>query len=163
MARAESVMTKRTFIRLRRRPPCLTSPPTRRLRSCGASPASTWLSVTKKASRAAEPLGPLVAQAATEGYTTANLTPPYHGYLLRILTEQGSSAPGGEFDHLAKGVMIGGFAIVAYPASYGVSGAMTFLISHDGVVYEKDLGPATAQLVPKMTRFDPGPGWQKVP
>ena len=108
------------------------------------------------------PLGPLVAQAATEGYTTANLT-PYHGYLFRILTGQGSSAPGGAFDYVAKGVMIGGFAMVAYPASYGVSGVMTFLISHDGVVYQKDLGPTTAQTAAKMTRFDPGPGWQKVP
>jgi len=108
------------------------------------------------------PLGPLVAQAATEGYTTANLT-PYRGYLFRILTGQGSSAPGGAFDYLAKGVMIGGFAIVAYPANYGVSGVMTFLISHDGVLYQKDLGRGTAQLAPKMARFDPGPGWQKVP
>ena len=108
------------------------------------------------------PLGPLVAQAATEGYTTANLT-PYRGYLFRILTGQGSSAPGGAFDYVAKGVMIGGFAIVAYPANYGVSGVTTFLISHDGVVYQKDLGAATAQLAAKMTRFDPGPGWQKVP
>jgi len=108
------------------------------------------------------PLGPLVAQAATEGYTTANLT-PYHGYLFRILTGQGSSAPGGTFDYVAKGVMIGGFAIVAYPAAYAASGVMTFLISHDGVVYQKDLGRATAQLAPKMTHFDPGPGWQKVP
>jgi hypothetical protein len=66
------------------------------------------------------PLGPLVAQAATEGYTTANLT-PYHGYLFRILTGQGSNAPGGAFDYVAKGAMIGGFAIVAYPATYGVS------------------------------------------
>ena len=66
------------------------------------------------------PLGPLVAQAATEGYTTANLT-PYHGYLFRILTGHGSNAPGGAFDYLAKGAMIGGFAIVAYPATYGVS------------------------------------------
>jgi hypothetical protein len=108
------------------------------------------------------PLGPLVAQATTEGYTTANLT-PYHGYLFRILTGQGRSAPGGAFDYVARGVMIGGFAIVAYPASYGVSGVMTFLISHDGVVYQKDLGPATPQLATKMTRLDPGPGWQKVP
>ena len=103
-----------------------------------------------------------VAQAATEGYTKANLT-PYHGYLFRILTGQGSSAPRGAFDYVAKGEMIGGFAIVAYPASYGVSGVMTFLISHDGVVYQKDLGPATAQLASKMTRFDPGPGWHEVP
>jgi hypothetical protein len=83
--------------------------------------------------------------------------------LFRILTGQGSSAPGGTFDYVAKGVMIGGFAIVAYPAAYAASGVMTFLISHDGVVYQSDLGPATAQLAPKMTRFDPGPGWQKVP
>ena len=108
------------------------------------------------------PLGPLVAQAATEGYTTDNLT-PYHGYLFRILSGQGSNAPGGAFDYVAKGAMIGGFAIVAYPATYGVSGVMTFLISHDGVVYQKDLGTATPQLATKMTRFDPGPGWQKVP
>ena len=106
------------------------------------------------------PLGPLVAQAATEGYTTANLT-PYHGYLFRILTGQGSSAPGGTFDYVAKGVMIGGFAMVAYPASYGVSGVMTFLISHDGVLYQKDLGRGTAQLAPKMARFDPGPAFSR--
>jgi Protein of unknown function (DUF2950) len=108
------------------------------------------------------PLGPLVAQAATEGYTTANLT-PYHGYLFRILAGQGSHAPGGSFDYVVKGRMIGGFAIVAYPANYGVSGVMTFLISHDGVVHQKDLGPATGQLAAKMARFDPGPGWQKSP
>jgi hypothetical protein len=108
------------------------------------------------------PLGPLVAQAATEGYTTANLT-PYHGYLFRILTAQGSSAPGGAFDYIVKGAMIGGFAIVAYPANYGVSGVMTFVISHDGVVYQKDLGTTTAQLALKMTRFDPGPGGRSCP
>jgi hypothetical protein len=108
------------------------------------------------------PLGPRGAPAAPEGDTTANLT-PYHGYLFRIVRGQGSSAPGGAFDYVVKGAMIGGFAIVAYPASYGVSGVMTFLISHDGVVYQKDLGSTTAQVASKMARFDPGPGWQKLP
>jgi hypothetical protein len=106
------------------------------------------------------PLGPLVAQAAREGYGDAKVR-PYRGYVFRMLRGQGAHAEGGAFDYVVKGAMIGGFAIVGYPVAYGVSGVMTFVINQDAVVYQKDLGPATAQAAAKMTRFDPGPGWTK--
>jgi hypothetical protein len=105
------------------------------------------------------PLGALVTQAAGEGYAKDTGPRPYHGYHFRILTGQGSNAPGGAFDYVVRGRMIGGFAAVAYPARYGNSGVMTFIVNHDGVVYEKDLGPDTAKLARAITRFDPGPGW----
>jgi hypothetical protein len=108
------------------------------------------------------PLGPLVAQAAREGYAESKLR-PYRGYVFRMLKAQGASAPGGAFDYVVKGTMIGGFAIVASPISYGVSGVTTFMINQDAVVYQKDLGPRTAQTVAAMKRFDPGPGWTKAP
>jgi hypothetical protein len=108
------------------------------------------------------PLGPLVAQAAREGYTESNLR-PYRGYVFRMLKAQGPNAPGGAFDYVVKGTMIGGFAIVGYPIAYGVSGVTTFIINQDAVVYQKDLGPRTAQVVAAMKRFDPGPGWTKAP
>jgi hypothetical protein len=106
------------------------------------------------------PLGPLVAQAAREGYGDAKVR-PYHGYVFRMLKGQGPHAQGGAFDYVVKGAMIGGFAIVGYPIGYGLSGVMTFIINQDAAVYQKDLGPATAQAAAKMTRFDPGPGWTK--
>jgi hypothetical protein len=108
------------------------------------------------------PLGPLVAQAAREGYSHAKVR-PYRGYVFRMLKAQGSNAAGGAFDYVVKGAMIGGFAIVASPISYGVSGVTTFMINQDAVVYQKDLGPRTAQAVAAMKRFDPGPGWTKAP
>jgi Protein of unknown function (DUF2950) len=74
---------------------------------------------------------------------------------------QGERAPGGAYDYVAKGKMIGGFAVIAYPAKYGVSGVKTFMVSQDGVVYEADLGPQTARLAEKLQKFDPGPGWSK--
>ena len=115
-----------------------------------------------QAGESESPLGPLVAQAAREGYTESKLR-PYRGYVFRMLKAQGPNAPGGAFDYVVKGTMIGGFAIVGYPIAYGVSGVTTFMINQDAVVYQKDLGPRTAQAVAAMKRFDPGPGWTKAP
>jgi hypothetical protein len=109
------------------------------------------------------PLGPFVAEARSEGYkrNKAGRT-PYHGYLYKLLTSQGANAPGGAYDYMAKGKLIGGFAMVAYPAEYGVSGVMTFLVNHDGVVYQKDLGPKTAAEAEKIAKFNPDDSWTKV-
>ena len=91
----------------------------------------------------ASPLGELVAQASVEGYKAGEGRTPYHGYYYRILTQQGPNAPGGALNYVVKGKMIGGFALVAYPAEYGNSGVMTFLVNHAGTVYQKDLGDDT--------------------
>ena len=104
------------------------------------------------------PLGPLVAKAHAEGYDKQ----PYHGYYYRILLGQGAGAPDGAYDYVVKGRMIGGFAMVAYPARWRSSGVMTFIVNQDGVVYEKNLGPRTSAAAGVMTRFDPAPGWRKV-
>jgi hypothetical protein len=87
---------------------------------------------------------------------------PYHGYHFRILKAQGPDAPGGAADYVIKGKMIGGFALVAFPEEYGVSGVKTFIVNHDGIVYQKDLGPITAALARQMTRFNPGRTWRRV-
>lgn len=87
---------------------------------------------------------------------------PYHGYFFHILKAQGPDADGGAMNYVVKGEMIGGFAMVAWPAQYGVSGVNTLIVNHTGVVYEKDLGPATGVLARQMTQFNPGKGWQKV-
>lgn len=108
------------------------------------------------------PLGPLVVRAAGEGYEKSNSPQPYHGYSFRPLLAQGSHARGGALDYVVRGRMIGGFAAIAYPARYGSSGVMTFIVNHEGVVYQKDLGPDTAKLARAMSRFDPGPGWTAV-
>jgi hypothetical protein len=108
------------------------------------------------------PLGALVVRARGEGYTKRSAAPvPYWGYYYRILTAQGKDASGGAFDYLAQGSMIGGFALVAYPARYGVSGVMTFLVNHDGVVYQKDLGPNSAAIARAMKTFNPDSTWKK--
>jgi hypothetical protein len=108
------------------------------------------------------PLGELVVQAASEGYKRRDPGPtPYHGYLYRILEGQGDGAPGGTYDYLVRENMIGGFAVIAYPAEHGVSGVMSFIVSHDGVVYERDLGSGTAGTAQKMVRFEPI-GWSEV-
>jgi Protein of unknown function (DUF2950) len=99
------------------------------------------------------------AAAAIAGGKTPE---PYHGYYFRILTAQGPDAPGGTHAYVVKGEMIGGFALVAYPAKYGDSGIKTFIVNHRGVVYEKDLGAATATLAAQMTRFNPDKTWQPV-
>ncbi len=85
---------------------------------------------------------------------------PYHGYYFRVLTAQGPDAPGGARIYIVKGQMIGGFALMAYPAEYGVSGIKTFIVNHRGVVYEKDMGAATATLAQQMTRFNPDKTWK---
>ena len=108
------------------------------------------------------PLGPFAAQARAEGYSKQSSRPiPYWGYYFRILTAQGNDAPGGAYDYLAQGRMIGGFALVAFPARYGVSGIMTFIVNHDGVVYQKDLGPNTAAIARAMKEFNPDTTWKK--
>lgn len=109
------------------------------------------------------PLGPLLAAAAKGGYGSANplTSAPYHGYYYRMLTQQGKDAPGGAYDYLVRGKLIGGFAVVAYPARYGASGVMTFIVNHDGVVYQKDLGKNTAVIAAAMTAFNPDPSWKK--
>jgi hypothetical protein len=111
------------------------------------------------------PLGPLVAGAVRAGYHAgkANAAPvPYQGYYFRILTGQGQHAPGGTYDYVVKGKMMGGFAVIAYPGKYAVSGVKTFLVNQDDVVYEADLGPRTQQIAEKTEKFDPGQGWNKV-
>jgi hypothetical protein len=108
------------------------------------------------------PLGDLAAKASAEGYKAGEKPIPYHGYYYRILTRQGPSAPGGAYDYLVKGKMMGGFALVAMPAEYGNSGIMTFLVNHDGTVFEKDLGPNTSTLARKIDSFAPDQSWTKV-
>jgi hypothetical protein len=110
----------------------------------------------------ASPLGAFVAQASAEGYKAGEGRAPYHGYFYRILTRQGPNAPGGTLNYVVKGKMIGGFALVAYPAAYGNSGVMTFLVNHSGTVYQKDLGDYTMTLVKRMGWFDPDQTWKKV-
>ena len=108
------------------------------------------------------PLGELVAQASKEGYSIGGERVPYHGYYYKILTRQGSMAAGGEVDYVVRGKMIGGFALVAYPAEYGNSGVMTFLVNHAGQVFQKDLGERTARIAERMTSFNPDQTWKKV-
>ena len=110
------------------------------------------------------PLGPLLAAATREGYTDSVSKPlaPYHGYFYRILTKQGNDAPGGAHDYLIRGHMIGGFAVIAYPARYGVSGIMSFLVNQDGVVYEQNLGKNTTAIASKMTTFNPDASWRQL-
>jgi hypothetical protein len=109
------------------------------------------------------PLGALVAQARREGYKrTASKPIPYHGYYYKMLTGQGPKAPGGAYDYVVRGQMLGGFAMVAYPAQYGSSGIMTFIVNHDGVVYQKDLGPNTTAVAQSMTKFNPDETWKKL-
>lgn len=110
------------------------------------------------------PLGELVADAAEQGYSASasGQRRPYHGYLYKILSEQGPHAPGGAYNYMVNGHMIGGFAVVAEPAEYGNSGIVTFIVNQSGVVYQKDLGDDTAKVAASITRFDPGPGWTKV-
>lgn len=111
------------------------------------------------------PLGELVADARAEGYTrngSKQKPIPYHGYYFRMLRRQGKDAPGGAYDYVVNGKQIGGFAVVAYPAIYGNSGVMTFIVNHDGVVYQKDLGKSTASVSKAMKSFDPDKTWKKV-
>jgi len=113
-----------------------------------------------QAGESPSPLGPLVAKAKTEGYGST-LSAPYHGYLYKVMTGQGKDAPGGAYDYIVNGKMIGGFALVAYPARWGVSGIMTFIVNHDGVVFQNNLGNNTVEISSRMTHFNPDSTWTK--
>jgi hypothetical protein len=118
-----------------------------------------WLA---RGSEPPSPLGPVFAAARAEGYgkDSSGKPYPYHGYFFRILKGQGPEARGGAYDYVVQGRMIGGFALVAYPAEYGNSGVMTFLVNHDGTVYEKDLGPESGRVARKLSKFDPDKTWK---
>jgi hypothetical protein len=103
------------------------------------------------------PLGPLVAKAQPGEYEQNG----YYGYRFRLLYSQGSDAPGGAYDYLVKGRMLGGFAVIAWPVRYGETGVMTFMVSHNSDVYEKDLGPDTAQEAATINVFNPDKSWDK--
>jgi hypothetical protein len=107
------------------------------------------------------PLGPFVARAAAEGYKRGDKPIPFHGYYFRILTAQGSQAPGGAYNYVINGHMVAGFAMVAWPADYGASGVMTFVVNRNGVVHEKDLGPGTAETVRTMRLYNPDQTWRR--
>jgi hypothetical protein len=109
------------------------------------------------------PLGEFATSAAAQGYSVEGKRyTPYQGYYYRILTRQGPNAPGGEVDYMVSGNMVGGFALVAYPARYRSSGLMTFLVNHQGTIYEKDLGWRTTDIALGMTTFDPDRAWRRV-
>jgi hypothetical protein len=105
------------------------------------------------------PVGEGVAKALEEGYS--DKAKPFHGYYFKVLKGQGPAAPLGQLDYVIEGVMIGGFALVAVPAEYRVTGVMTFMVSYDGVVFEKDLGPDTLDIVKKMARYNPDKTWRR--
>jgi hypothetical protein len=106
------------------------------------------------------PVGEKIAHAIEQGYNVK--VEPYHGYFFKVLKGQGPNAPLGAMDFVVGGVMIGGFALVAAPAEYAVTGLKTFMVSHTGVVYEKDFGPGTLEAFQKMERFDPDKSWKPV-
>jgi hypothetical protein len=114
---------------------------------------------------APSPIDPLIAAAAGEGYASGkvcDITPePYHGYIYKILTAQGSDAPGGAYSYVINGNMVAGFALVAWPAEYEVSGVMTFIVNQNGIIYEKDLGTRTDEIVKAMTEYNPDPTWSR--
>ncbi|HVM48210.1 MAG TPA: DUF2950 domain-containing protein [Candidatus Acidoferrum sp.] len=114
------------------------------------------------------PLGPLAAEAQAQGYSVrangqSGTRLPFHGYLFKILTRQGKHAPGGKYSYIINGHMIGGFALLAWPAEYGDSGIMTFIVNQQGRVYQKDLGPKTDKLAPAIQAYDPDPSWTASP
>jgi len=113
------------------------------------------------------PLGPLIAAARVEGYRRqarimTDEPSPYHGYYFKILTKQSKHAPGGKYDYVTNGHMIGGFALVAWPAEWGNSGVMTFIVNQQGKIYQKNFGPGTAALARAMRRYDPDSSWSVV-
>jgi hypothetical protein len=113
------------------------------------------------------PLGPFAADAAAEGYkkrkSPGDEPQPFHGYFFKILTRQGQHAPGGKYDYVINGNMIGGFALVAWPAEYGESGVMTFVVNQQGRVYQKNLGQGTAKTAEAMKEYDPDKTWSVSP
>jgi hypothetical protein len=135
---------------------------TARFRSSPGTQNGLFWEVKPGAQPPESPLGPLVAEAAAEGYQhdTSGEPHPFHGYVYRLLTSQGPNAPGGAAKYIVDGKMTGGFALVAYPVKYRDSGVMTFIVNQDGQVYQKDLGPDTAQLATDMVAYDPDATWQ---
>jgi len=131
----------------------------------GAQGKKDGLYYPTKSGERPSPLGPLVSGAKAAGHEkgkdAAGKPVPYYGYHYRILKGQGLDAPGGAYDYVAQGRMIGGHALIAWPATYGNSGVMTFMINHDGVVFEKDLGPDTAAAAQKITKFNPDKSWTR--
>ena len=108
------------------------------------------------------PMGPFIAQAVGKGYTKKDDKPiPYYGYYFKILKGQGPNAPGGAYNYVINGHMVAGYALAAWPAEYGVSGVMTFLVNQNGTVYEKDLGPKTEGTVKGMTLYNPDRTWRR--
>ena len=131
---------------------------TRILSTPGKKDGLAWMDADGK------PAGPIaegVAQAIEEGYS--DRTKPYHGYFFKILTAQGPAARHGAVDYVIQGHMIGGFALVAWPAEHRVTGVKTFIVNHDGILYEKDLGPDTAKIAGEMKAFNPDKTWKRVP
>jgi len=108
------------------------------------------------------PLGELFAAASKQGYRAGEGRSPYHGYYYKILTKQGPAAAGGAADYVVNGKMMGGYALVAYPAEYRNSGVMTFIVNHGGTVFQKDLGPKTQEVAEAVTSFNPDKTWTKV-
>lgn len=114
------------------------------------------------------PLGPFVAQAQNQGYFVGSKvqgasSEPFHGYFFNILTRQGKHAPGGKYNYIINGNMIGGFALVAWPVEYGETGIMTFIVNQQGRVYQKDLGPKTVKIAGAMKEYDPDKTWSVSP
>jgi hypothetical protein len=107
-------------------------------------------------------MGELAAKAAADGYTRSDTgRTAYHGYYFKVLTAQGPNAPGGARSYIVNGAMRGGFALLAWPADYGESGIMTFIVGPDGVIREKDLGPETRTIAPAIEAFDPDGTWER--
>jgi hypothetical protein len=113
-----------------------------------------------KAGEPESPLGPIMKQARNEGYKSG--APSYHGYVYRILTAQGKDASGGAYSYFLKGRMVGGFAVIAYPVEYGNSGVMTFIVNHEGRVFQKDFGKNTASAAAAIKEFNPDATWKEV-
>jgi len=107
------------------------------------------------------PVGEKIAKAIEQGYSGTGKPEPYHGYYFKILKGQGPAAPLGQLDYVIQGAMIGGFALVAAPAEYGATGIQTFMVSYNGVVYQKDLGPDTLKIVKNMDRYNPDKTWKR--
>jgi len=129
--------------------------------SAGKQDGLYWPADTAKGEEES-PFGPLIAESSAylKGHKRGD---PYRGYYFRILTSQGKSAPGGAYSYLVKGRLLAGFAMIAFPATYGDTGVMTFIVNNNGTIYEKDLGKASSSIAAKITTFDPGAGWKKSP
>ena len=118
------------------------------------------------AGEAPSPAGPFLAAASAEGYkasASANGPAPYHGYVYRMLFSQGPAADGGAREYVADGKLTGGFSLLAYPAEYGETGVMTFMVNQDGLVWQRNLGPKTGEVAAAITQFDPDSSWTPIP